>query len=116
MHPTAPRVLQLRECGLAVPRKSLHPILNIRTIAFKREIKDRFLKFDERVQPRNEAYMRWVEKVDAVQDKEPLHVIEDLDTAYKQAMQRIEEAATIRNKRVQCLLKSVELIRRELKK
>ncbi len=113
---TTTQIVRLRECGQKIPRKGLHPVLNVRAIAFKREVKDRFLKFDERVLPRNTAYMCWVEKVDAVQDKKPPHIVEQLENTYKQAMHNIEVAATIRNKRIGLLLQSIKLIKAEIKK
>ena len=55
----SPITLRLRECGLTSPRDRFAALLNLRCIACRRELKDRHLKYDETIGPRNDAFESW---------------------------------------------------------
>ena len=55
----SPITLRLRECGLTSPRNRFTALLNLRCVAFRRELKDKHLKYDEMIAPRNDAFECW---------------------------------------------------------
>lgn len=109
-------ILRLRECGAVshTARKHFYPILNVRSIAFRRELNDKYFHFDEQIAPRNEAYRIWVEKGEALYERRPQHAIDQLEEAYAEAIKRVKTAAITRAKRNKKLTENIMLIRAEM--
>jgi hypothetical protein len=109
----SPITLRLRECGLTSPRNRFAALLNLRCIAFRRELKDRHLKYDEMIAPRKEAFQRWWDTQFPQHSELSMHEIYELyDAAYAKV-----RAATLRKKaRIHKLATMLALVKDALKK
>jgi hypothetical protein len=109
------RMIRLHECGLTSPKDRLRSILNVRAIAMKRELRDRDLKFDERIAARNEADLAWIAADRAYHSKQSQDTISRKDEAYFTAVLRVEAAKQRRIKRITMLQRDLALVKATLK-
>jgi len=109
------RMIRLRECGLTSPKNRFRAVLNVRAIAMRRELKDKHLKFDERVAPRKEMYKKWMEADRAYHERKPQHIIRLKDQAYFIAVLNLSRATYRKAKRIATLKSMLELVKAALK-
>jgi hypothetical protein len=109
-----PQTLRLRECGLASPRIRFRAVLNVRCIVYNRELKDKTLKFDERIAPRKTAYEAWIKADRAYCARAPEHIVAALDDTYFDALQTLNLVSDRREKRIKTLKTNIALMRAAL--
>ena len=111
----SPRAVRLRECGLASPQTCFNQVLNLRSISIQRELRDKHLKFDERVGHRNKAYKLMIDTEEAYSQGAPRETIKKKDDEYNETLDKLEEATKQRKKRVAWLTESLSFIKTALR-
>ena len=109
------RVIRLRECGLTSPRNRFRSVLNVRAIAMKRELRDKDLKFDERVAARLDVHKAWLEADTAYHTRVSKEFRNLKDDAYFNALHKLNAATERRIKRIAMLQSDLALVKAALR-
>ena len=112
----SPRAQRLRECGIASPSACFNRVLNVRSICIQRELKDKHLRFDERVELRKKAYNLMIETEVAYSQGASRQIIKQKDDEYNETLDQLEEAMRHRKMRVAWLTSTLALIKEALRR
>lgn len=107
----APHLLRLRESGAIPSNTKFRTVLNVRSVAIQREIKDRDKVYDESKKSRLEADELLDELEEAYCFGHTIEAVRRLKDAYKKAEDRVDAAQKRRNARVEWLHTSLALIK-----
>ena len=111
----SPHAVRLRECGLASAPTCFNKTLNVRSVCIQRELRDKHLRFDERVELRKTAYRLMLDTENAYAQGASRGTIKSLDDEYDGTLDQLEGAMKQRKRRVIWLTESLALIKAALR-